>query len=78
MFAQHRHQQAEQSGRVQVIEGPQENWQKEAILGWFSGVCYGATNVIVGHPFDTVKTKMQASSRHMSYTARDALANVIR
>ena len=26
------------------------------------GGFYGATNTIVGHPFDTVKTKMQAQS----------------
>lgn len=24
------------------------------------GVLYGTTNVIAGHPFDTIKTKMQA------------------
>ena len=26
------------------------------------GGLYGATNTVVGHPFDTVKTKMQAQS----------------
>ncbi len=36
------------------------SWQKEAVLGLFAGIFYGFTNVIVGHPFDTVKTKMQA------------------
>jgi hypothetical protein len=27
-----------------------------------TGAIFGATNTIVGHPFDTVKTKMQAQS----------------
>jgi solute carrier family 25 carnitine/acylcarnitine transporter 20/29 len=38
------------------------------------GALYGATNTIVGHPFDTVKTKMQAqagyASGNMSATIR--------
>ena len=31
---------------------------KEFALATFSGILYGGTNTIVGHPFDTVKTKM--------------------
>jgi len=31
-----------------------------------TGTVFGATSVIVGHPFDTVKTKMQAQSSHMA------------
>ena len=27
-----------------------------------TGVLYGATNTMVGHPFDTIKTKMQAQT----------------
>lgn len=34
-------------------------WWKEGIAAMISGVLYGVTNVIVGHPLDTVKTKMQ-------------------
>lgn len=33
--------------------------QSEAFIGLLAGMVYGATNVIVGHPFDTIKTKMQ-------------------
>ena len=33
-------------------------WQREAVLGMIAGMVYGATNVLVGQPFDTVKTKM--------------------
>jgi len=41
------------------------NWKKEALISCFTGGLFGATNTIVGHPFDTVKTKMQAQSQHM-------------
>jgi len=33
-------------------------WQKESIFAIGAGFVYGATNTLVGHPFDTVKTKM--------------------
>ena len=39
----------------------------EAILGGLAGAAYGTTNVVVGHPFDTVKTKMQAQTNYMDY-----------
>lgn len=35
------------------------------MLSAFTGCLFGATNTIVGHPFDTIKTKMQAQSQHM-------------
>ena len=35
---------------------------REFALALASGGLYGATNTIVGHPFDTVKTKMQTQS----------------
>ncbi len=38
------------------------DWKTEALLSLISGVIYGGTNTIVGHPFDTMKTKMQAQS----------------
>lgn len=34
------------------------DWASEAVMGMFAGMVYGATNVIVGHPFDTIKTKV--------------------
>ena len=78
MLAQHR-KKAELPERTQVdIEMPKENWQKEAILGFFSGICYGATNAVVGQPFDTVKCRMQTQSRYMSGTARDAFFKLVR
>jgi len=35
---------------------------REYALATGTGALYGATNTLVGHPFDTVKTKMQAQS----------------
>jgi len=37
-----------------------KDWKMEFLLAAFSGVLYGTSNVIVGHPLDTIKTKMQA------------------
>uniref|UniRef100_A0A0K8RE13 Putative mitochondrial carnitine-acylcarnitine carrier protein n=1 Tax=Ixodes ricinus TaxID=34613 RepID=A0A0K8RE13_IXORI len=38
------------------------HWIKEGAIGLGVGVLYGVTNVCVGHPFDTIKTKMQAQA----------------
>ena len=46
-----------------------------------TGFLYGATNVIVGHPPDTIKTKMQAQKEHFGKestllkTSKDVFAN---
>ena len=40
-------------------------WWKEGLISAFTGCLFGLTNTVVGHPFDTVKTKMQAQSQHM-------------
>jgi solute carrier family 25 (mitochondrial carnitine/acylcarnitine transporter), member 20/29 len=34
-------------------------WIKEGLFGLTTGVLYGLTSVAIGHPFDTIKTKMQ-------------------
>lgn len=36
------------------------DWYKEGLLSLISGTVYGAASILVGHPLDTVKTKMQA------------------
>jgi len=41
-------------------------WLKEGLISVFTGGLFGATNTIVGHPLDTIKTKMIAQSKHMS------------
>jgi solute carrier family 25 (mitochondrial carnitine/acylcarnitine transporter), member 20/29 len=35
-------------------------WHKEFLMSAIGGCLYGGSNIVVGHPFDTVKTKMQA------------------
>ena len=40
-------------------------WYKEGLLSLISGTTYGVTSIVVGHPMDTVKTKMQAQSNYM-------------
>lgn len=37
-------------------------WYREGLIALGTGVLYGATNAVVGHPMDTVKAKMQAQS----------------
>ena len=41
------------------------DWKKEFLYAGICGFLYGGTNTIVGHPFDTVKTKMQTQTEHM-------------
>jgi solute carrier family 25 (mitochondrial carnitine/acylcarnitine transporter), member 20/29 len=36
------------------------DWHKEGLYSLLCGILFGATNTVVGHPFDTIKTKMQA------------------
>ena len=36
-----------------------EFWWKETFAGFLTGTLYGVTNAVVGHPLDTIKTKMQ-------------------
>lgn len=46
------------------------------MLTVFAGLLYGATNTLVGHPFDTIKTKMQAQSEY--YKKGETYVNTIR
>ena len=39
---------------------PRSHWVREGLISFGAGVLYGTTYVAVAHPFDTVKTKMQA------------------
>ena len=42
------------------------DWWKEGLYALLTGCLYGGTNTLVGHPFDTVKTKMQAQAEHLT------------
>jgi hypothetical protein len=37
---------------------PPDQWLKEFGMMLFSGSCYGVVCSFVGHPLDTIKTKM--------------------
>lgn len=41
------------------------SWQRETLIGLVAGCVYGGANVLIGHPFDTIKTKMQVQGNHM-------------
>ena len=41
------------------------SWVKEGALSAFTGGLFGVTNTLVGHPLDTIKTKMIAQNQHM-------------
>lgn len=36
----------------------QLSWYREGMIALFTGTVFGATSITIGHPFDTVKTKM--------------------
>lgn len=40
-------------------------WHVEGLYSLITGTVYGASSIIVGHPFDTIKTKMQAQTGFM-------------
>ena len=46
-------------------EGRSKNRWKETSIAIGTGMLFGGWNTIIGHPFDTVKTKMQAETSHM-------------
>jgi len=55
-------------GRLKgAVAGDGSTW-KEALFGLAGGVAYGLLSPIVGHPFDTIKTKMQAETQYKNAT----------
>lgn len=54
------------------------HWVKEGVLGFATGVLFGITNVVVGHPFDTIKTKMQAQPGFENMNMRKSFAFVFK
>ena len=51
-------------------------WWKEAIIGGIVGLQYGFIGVVIGHPFDTVKTKMQAVEEYKNLSFRKSFLNI--
>lgn len=54
------------------------DWVTEGILGFATGVVFGITSVVVGHPFDTIKTKMQAQQGFEDKNMRKSFAIVFK
>ena len=51
---------------------------QEALLGLASGIVFGAVSPIVGHPFDTVKTRMQAELKYHGVGTVEIVRNIYR
>jgi solute carrier family 25 carnitine/acylcarnitine transporter 20/29 len=51
-------------------------WWKEALIGGLIGIQYGFVQVAIGHPFDTIKTKMQAQQEFKSKTFLQSMNTV--
>jgi len=54
------------------------NALEEGLWSLGCGVLFGATTVIVGHPFDTIKTRMQADSTFRTLSTRTAVIQIFR
>ena len=50
---------------LQMHSERRSSWQKEFCYASMCGFLFGGTNTVVGHPFDTIKTKMQAQTGNM-------------
>jgi solute carrier family 25 carnitine/acylcarnitine transporter 20/29 len=42
-------------------------WWKEGVLALVSGTLFGVASVVVGHPLDTIKTKMQVVEKYRGF-----------
>jgi solute carrier family 25 carnitine/acylcarnitine transporter 20/29 len=51
-------------------------WWKEGLAALITGVCYGISNVLVGHPLDTIKTKMQVMPEYKTKSMFSAIGNL--
>lgn len=54
------------------------DWILEGFFGLATGILYGATSVLVGHPFDTIKTKMQAEIKFKDLSMLESFSNTWR
>lgn len=49
---------------------------EETFASFVCGMMFGATSVIVGHPLDTVKTRMQADPSFRNFTTANAITDI--
>jgi len=54
------------------------NWWKEGLAALITGTLYGFTNAIVGHPLDTIKTKMQVVSEYHGLSMKNTAKKIFR
>lgn len=54
------------------------SWYREGLIGLGVGVLYGTTSVCVGHPFDTIKTKMQAQHGYENHSMIRSFTTTLR
>ena len=52
------------------------SWVKEGMAALISGVVYGISNVLTGHPLDTVKTKMQVVKEYAGKSAYQTIISI--
>lgn len=55
-----------------------ESFTKEALFGLLGGLAYGLSSPIVGHPLDTIKTKMQAEAGFKNASVWQTIASTYR
>lgn len=51
-------------------------WWKEGLIGAVIGIQFGILNVMIGHPFDTLKTKMQVQESYKNKTFLQSVKSV--
>ncbi len=54
------------------------HWYKEGLAALISGIVYGVSSVIAGHPLDTVKTKMQVIAAYEHKTTIQSAIHLFR
>jgi len=54
------------------------HWHKEGLAALISGVIYGVSNVLAGHPLDTIKTKMQVVSEYAGKSAMQSGKHILK
>lgn len=54
------------------------SWWKEGIASLITGSLYGITNAVVGHPLDTIKTKMQVVTEYKGLSMLNTASKILK
>eukprot|EP01138_Halocafeteria_seosinensis_P007857 gb/GECG01008027.1/.p1 GENE.gb/GECG01008027.1/~~gb/GECG01008027.1/.p1 ORF type:complete len:321 (+),score=19.60 gb/GECG01008027.1/:1-963(+) len=68
----------QQTGKDKSVLVGSNSSLTEAARGMFCGILYGVTSPLVGHPIDTVKTKMQAQTTYVKGGSIRTLVKVVK